>query len=87
MATRREQLCDEKGKELRDLSAAHEHALHLIHRAMSYLAKEDTRGWMIKIATATDTAPLTVLFPPCHFATRRTDSNQSAGAAIRSRLD
>ena len=63
MANGREQLDDENGKELRDLSAAHEHALHLIHRAMSCLTAGQTNGWMIKVATATGRVPLTVLFP------------------------
>lgn len=62
------QLCDEKGKECSDLGSAHAHALHLIHRAMSYLSEDDTDGWMINIATSLGTTPLTVLFPRRHEA-------------------
>jgi hypothetical protein len=65
MTGRGEQLCDENGKDLRDLSAAYDHALCVIQWLMPYLDEEDTRGWMINVATANGAAPLTVLFPRC----------------------
>jgi Domain of unknown function (DUF6894) len=66
MATRTEQVSDENGKELRDLAAAHDHALHLIYRAMCSLREEQTVGWMIKVATEAESTTLTVLFPRRH---------------------
>jgi len=83
MATNRTRLHDENGKEFRELSEAHEHAVHLIHRAMAYLSDGDTDGWMVKIGTAEGTVPLTVLFPK-RFVGSRTASDDARGS-IRSR--
>lgn len=57
------QLSDEKGRETSSLSAAYEHALHMIHKTMSYLVAEETDGWMVNIANASGRVELTVLFP------------------------
>jgi hypothetical protein len=54
---------DDDGTDCRDLSAAYDHALHLIRRTMPYMSEEDMNGWMINIATSVGTTPLTVLFP------------------------
>lgn len=67
MKSGRTELSDEKGREFSDLDEAHDHALYLIHRAMTYLSEGDTDGWMINIETAVGTMPLTVLFPRRHF--------------------
>ena len=66
MATRADQVSDENGKELKDLAAAHDHALHLIHRAMCSLRDEQMSGWMIKIDPEIEGTSLTVLFPRRH---------------------
>jgi Domain of unknown function (DUF6894) len=66
MATRTQQISDEKGKEVKDLAEAHEHALHLIHRAMCSLRSEQTSGWMIKVLPESGGTSLTVLFPTRH---------------------
>lgn len=70
MAAHGEQLCDENGTDFQDLSAAYQHALDVIQRAIHFLGEEDTSRWMINIATADGAAPLTVLFPPCIVAGR-----------------
>src|SRR4051795_1387450 len=63
MATKDHQISDENGKQLKDLAAAHDHALHLIHRTMCSLREEQTAGWMIKVTPDSDGPSLTVLFP------------------------
>ena len=75
MATKGKQVDDAKGKELHDLTAAHEHALHLIYRAMSCLCERDTAGWMVKIGASDGTVPLTVIFPQRHFGRRIANDN------------
>jgi hypothetical protein len=67
MKSIRTEIRDEKGRECVDLGAAHDHAVHLVCRAMTSLSENNANGWMINIATATGTTPLTVLFPGRHF--------------------
>ena len=70
MESKRTQLRDEKGKNLSDLGAAHEHAMHMVYRTLCAVPAEDTEGWMIKIATPDGQTPLTVLFPRRYFSAR-----------------
>ncbi len=63
MASKKSRLVDEKGREMASLSAAHEHALHMICTLISNLPAEETEGWMVKISTGMSAAELIVLFP------------------------
>src|SRR3954447_2839077 len=81
MAMSQKQVFDVRGKELQDLAAAHEHALHLVCRATSCLCERETRGLMIKIGAFDGTVPLTVLFPGPHFGERNLSKNVDARSA------
>jgi hypothetical protein len=69
---------DGKGRELRDLSAAHRHAMALIHKAL-LLDEVDWRGWSVRIADADDRSMLSVLFPQptCSRFGRRSGTTRS----------
>ena len=53
---------DNEGREFADLSAAHRHAVRLIHKAVE-LDDMDWRGWSINITDAHYRPMLSVLFP------------------------
>ena len=53
---------DNEGREFGDLSAAHRHAVRLIHKAVE-LDDMDWRGWSINITDAHNRPVLSVLFP------------------------
>jgi hypothetical protein len=55
---------DDQGREFGDLSAAHRHAMRLVHKAIE-LGGTDWRGWSIKITDAYNRPMLSVLFPQC----------------------
>ena len=57
---------DNKGHELSDLSAAHRHAMSLIHQII-LLDDMDWRGWSIKITDADGRSMLSVLFPQASY--------------------
>ena len=63
MASKESRVIDRKGREMASLSAAHEHAVHMICTAISNLPAQDTEGWMVKISNARGAAELIVLFP------------------------
>ncbi len=63
MASKKSRLVDEKGSEMASLSAAHEHAVHMICTLISNLPAEETEGWMVKISNGMGAADLVVLFP------------------------
>ena len=53
---------DSQGRELSDLSAAHRHAMALVHKVV-LMDDVDWRGWSIKIADVDNRSVLSVLFP------------------------
>ena len=53
---------DNEGREFADLSAAHRHAVRLIHKAVEH-DDMDWRGWSINITDAHYRPMLSVLFP------------------------
>jgi hypothetical protein len=57
---------DSRGREFNDLSAAHRHAMLLIHK-MILLDDMDWRGWSVKITDADDRSMLSVLFPQASY--------------------
>ena len=63
-SSREDSVLDTDGAELRDLRAAHAHALGIIHDMMAMFSDaEDWRGWRVKITDADWRTLLTVLFP------------------------
>ena len=52
---------DDQGRDFSDLSAAHRHAMLLIHKALLH-DEVDWRGWSIRITDANDQSLLDVLF-------------------------
>jgi hypothetical protein len=66
MASKEQQLVDEKGREMSCIRAAHQHALYLINQALTYLKPDDVKGWMVKVANGSGCTELIVLFPVSH---------------------
>ncbi len=62
LASRENTICDEKGRDLSDLAAAHRHAMLLIHKMVA-LDDMDWRGWSINVTDANQRSVLSVLFP------------------------
>jgi hypothetical protein len=71
---------DNKGREFSDLSAAHRHAILLIHK-MILLDDMEWRGWSVKITDADDRSMLSVLFPQAsYFQSGRKSGQQNRDA-------
>ena len=63
-SSREDSVLDADGAELKDLRAAHAHALGIIRDMMAMFSDaEDWRGWRIKITDTDWRTVLTVLFP------------------------
>jgi hypothetical protein len=63
-SSREDFVLDSDGAELKDLRAAHAHALGIIRDMMAMFSDaEDWRGWRIKITDTDWRTVLTVLFP------------------------
>jgi Domain of unknown function (DUF6894) len=63
MASKAQQLLDDKGREIDSLSAAHEYAISLIYKAGACLVPEDLDGWRINVTNIAGRVELVVLFP------------------------
>jgi hypothetical protein len=76
----REHVPDPIGKELRDLKAAHQHALTLVEKTIRVLPTMPTwRGWRVVITDEQERALLAVLFPPRGAQRRMIFRERSAG--------
>ena len=60
--SKKDLVCDTKGRELTDLASAHRHAMLLIHKT-AWLEGIDWRGWSINVTDASNCSVLSVLFP------------------------
>ena len=63
MASKAQQLLDDKGREMDLLSAAYQYAISLIYKAGACLVPEDLEGWRINVTNITGRVELVDLFP------------------------
>jgi hypothetical protein len=63
IVTRHHKIVDGNGQVLSSLSAAHEHALGLMHRTMISLDLAPKERWLIDVTNSNNHSELVVLFP------------------------